>query len=134
MNEMATEDIEVQRNGIVSIIGSPLRPTTLMEEDRKLDAICFSIVRDALPLRVVGIHHYVSSRALDYVVPKLLALFGGDLRRRYKWYASDDDSFLSGLKEHGILPSVLPSDLGGTSTFDYAEWLQQRRNEQQDHL
>lgn len=129
MHEVALEDISVQTNGIVYIAGCPRRRSTLMDQDRKLDSVMLKVVREALPVRAVGIHHYVSSFLLEYVVPVILALFGGDMRKRYKLHVGDEEKFLNELDEYGISVDVIPKDMGGKHPFEYEQWLEQRMQE-----
>jgi hypothetical protein len=130
VHEVALEDPDVQKNGIIYIAGSPRRISTLQEQDRKLDSIILQHVRKALPTRVVGVHHYVTSRMLEFIVPIILSLFGSEIRARYKLYSGymEEDTYLKGLSTYGIGLDVLPTDMGGTHDFDYAEWLQERRD------
>jgi hypothetical protein len=130
MHEVALEDTAVQKNGIVYIAGSPDRCSTLQDQDRKLDSILLQHLRKALPVRVVGVHHYVTSRMLEFVVPILLFLLGSDIRARYKLYTGymEEGDYLNELSTYGIKLDVLPTDMGGTHDFDYPEWLQARRD------
>jgi hypothetical protein len=107
-----------------------LGAVALYDQDRKLDSILLQHVRKALPVRVVGVHHYVTSRMLDFVVPVLLFLLGSEIRLRYKLYTGymEEGEYVNALSTCGIEVDVLPTDMGGTHDFDYPEWLQERRD------
>jgi len=129
MYHVALEDVDAQKNGIVNIAGTPRRISTLMDQDRKLDSrICF-LYKEVLPVRIVGIHHFVSNRLLEYFVPVVLALFGSNIRRRYILHIGTEESFLNELSVYGIDKASLPQDIGGTDTFDYESWIAERRSQ-----
>lgn len=124
MHHVAIQDPEVQRNGIVYIAGNHRRRTSLFEQDRKLDSRGLALVREALPVRVVGIHHFTCSRLIEYVVPLLLALLSKEMRYRYRPHCIEtDEEFLEALAPYGITPAAIPMDLGGSLPFEYAQWL-----------
>jgi hypothetical protein len=129
MHEAVLEDVEVQRKGIIYIAGSPRRVATLQEQDRKFDNLVFSHIRKALPVRVAGVHHYVSSRLLEYIVPITLFIVGPAIRARYRMHMGREENVLAELAEYGIIRDILPTDMGGTHDFDYTAWLHQRRAE-----
>lgn len=129
MYHVALEDVDAQKNGIVNIAGTPRRISTLMDQDRKLDSrICF-LYKEVLPVRIVGVHHFVSNRLLEYFVPVVLALFGSNIRRRYILHTGTEESFLNELSVHGIGKANLPQDIGGTYSFDYESWIAERRSQ-----
>lgn len=127
MHQIAAEDPDVQLNGLLYIASSPINTSTLMEEDRKLDKKNLVDVKEALPVRVVGIHHYLSSRLMEFVAPILNVLFGGDMRKRYKVHGGSLDRWLNELDGYGISAECLQIMHGGTLDFDYAVWLKERR-------
>ena len=98
-----------------------------MEEDRKLDSKNLADVKNALPVRIVGIHHYVSNRLLEFVVPFLNVLFGGDMRKRYKVHGGSLERWQRELDDYGISRDIIQVAHGGALYFDYAAWLAERR-------
>jgi hypothetical protein len=127
MHHVALEDDQVQRKGIVYIVGFPRRVSTLLEQDRKFDSFAFRHVKQALPVHVAGVHNFCSSRLLEFFIPIYLFLAGPAIRARYRLHMGQEEDFLTALDEYGIKLEALPLDMGGTSDFDYAEWLEQRR-------
>jgi hypothetical protein len=100
-------------------------------QDRKLDAQCSNLVRHALPVRVVSIHHYVSfGKLIELLVPFVLSMIGPSLRQRYKMYSGDAASYVAALGDHGITTDELPIDMGGTNDFDYGAWIRDELNRQ----
>jgi hypothetical protein len=127
----AIEDESVQRRGVVILDGSPWRPTALDDQDRKLDSLCATHLRYALPVRVVSIHHYVSyGKLMKLLVPFILSVIGPSLRQRYKLHTGDADSYVTALQKCGISADVLPAGMGGKHDFNYSSWVedQLRRN------
>ena len=108
------------------VLGHPRRPTTLQEEDRKLDALMLRHVRSALPVRIVGVHHYISPQILEYVVPVLLPMLGKEMRHRYVYHRGSEEQFLEELARYGISKDILPREMGGKCQFSYATWLDDR--------
>lgn len=127
MHEVAIQDSETQKNGLIYLAQSPKKQTSLLEQDRKLDSKALHFVKTALPVRIVGIHHYISNRLYDYVVPILLALFGSSLRHRYRTYSGNDEEYFQAMAAYGITKDVVHRAFGGTSEFDYTLWLRNRR-------
>jgi hypothetical protein len=127
VHEALLEDPEVQENGVVYLTGNPRRKSSLADQDRKLDSRCASYIRKSLPVRIVAIHHYESSRLIEYVVPLALAMLGSYLQVRYQLHVGEEDNYLEELEGYGIARKCLPQDIGGISSFDYSEWLIQRR-------
>jgi hypothetical protein len=127
MHQIAAEDPDVQSNGLVYMADSPICPSSLLESDRKLDNKNLMDVKNALPVRIVGIHHYVSSRVLEFVVPIMNSMFGGEMRKRYKVHGGTVDRWLRELDEYGISPDRLQVAHGGHLEFDYSQWLEERR-------
>jgi hypothetical protein len=126
--QVALEDDSVQKNGIVIIAGHPRRPTTLAEQDRKLDSILLRYVRNAIPIKIVAVHHFTSAKLLEYLVPVLIAFIGPTMRKRYVPHAGTEWKFLEELQKYGIDGSILPLNMGGKLDFNYSAWLEDRRS------
>jgi hypothetical protein len=125
---VALEDDIVQKNGIVVIAGHPRRPTTLADQDRKLDSILLRNVRNAIPIKIVAVHHFTNAKLLEYLVPVLIAFFGPTMRKRYVPHAGTEWKFLEELQKYGIDGGVLPLNMGGKLDFNYSAWLEDRRS------
>lgn len=104
----------------------PRTRTSLSEQDRKLDAVILKHVRHALPVRIVGVHHYLDSKFLEIFVPMLLPLFGPTIRARYRYQMGSEEQWLDALGEYGIRSSSLPQEIGGTVDYSYQSWLASR--------
>ena len=128
MEHALIEDEEVQKNGVVCIAGHPRRPTTLAEQDRKLDVILLRHMRAAIPIRVVAVHHFLSSKLFEYLVPVLMVLFGPTIRKRYVPHGGTEEKFLEELAKFGIDKKVLPVHMGGKLEFSHVDWLEERRS------
>jgi hypothetical protein len=130
IHHAALEDVEVQRRGVVYIAECPRTKSNLLQQDRKLDSIILKHVRHALPVRVVGVHHYLNSSILELFVPLLLPLFGATIRARYRYHLGrSSDEWLAELAKYGIPPQCLPTELGGSLEFSYDEWLGSRQQQ-----
>jgi hypothetical protein len=119
VHEALLEDPEVQKNGVVFLLGTPrikspwpIRTKNLTPVAPRMFVIHFQFV-----LRIVAIHHYASSRLL----------LGSFMQVQYQLHMGEEDKYLEELEEYGITPQCLPQDMGGISSFDYSEWLEQRR-------
>jgi hypothetical protein len=122
------ENVQVQQRGIVYIAQCPRTRSNLLEQDRKLDSIILKHVRNALPVRVVGVHHYLDNRLLQTFVPVLLPLLGANMRARYRYHMEhSSEEWLMELSRYGIPAHCLPTDIGGTLEFSYDDWLQARQ-------
>ena len=76
MLHAALEDESVQRNGIIYVDGHPTTEE-LEHYDRKLDAIFLRQMREALPVRVVGVHIHSTNRFYrEQALPVLLYASG----------------------------------------------------------
>ena len=127
IHEAALENEQIQKNGIVSVPGLGLRRSSLLEQDRKYQLLAVQIMSNAFPIRIVAIHHVVSSRVAQYGVPFLLYVLGSKLRKRYKCHIYSSSIF-DILQQYGITRDILPQDFGGTHpTYNYTEWLESRR-------
>ena len=126
--QVAIEDDIVQKNGIVIIAGHPRRPTTLADQDRKLDSILLRNMRYAIPIKLVAFHHVTSAKLLEYLVPVLIAFIGPTMRKRYVPHAGSEWKFLKELQEYGINGGILPLNMGGKLDFNYSAWLEYRRS------
>ena len=125
MYEALLENEEVQKNGIVNLVG--LNRTSLLEQDRKFDHMYIQVMVNAFPMRCVAIHHVVSSRMVQYIVPFVLYLIGSELRPRYKCHVYSCSIFDT-LQTYGITRDMIPSYFGGNDdTYNYSEWLESRR-------
>ena len=85
-------------------------------------------MREAIPIRVVAIHHFINSYLLEYLVPMLMVLFGPAIRKRYVPHMGCEEKFLDELAEYGIDRNILPVHMGGKSDFCYSQWLEDRRS------
>ena len=104
----------------------PRTRTYLSEQDRKLDSVILKHVRHALPVRIVGVHHYLDSKFLEIFVPILLPLFGPNIRARYRYHMGTEEQWLAALALYGISTSSLPQEIGGTVDYSYQSWLASR--------
>lgn len=129
MHQVALEDPMIRKNGLIYVAGHPRRPSSILEQDRKLDSLSLRLVRTAIPIRIVAVHHFFTSKLLDFVVPVMLVLFGPMLRHRYVPHMGcQEDQFLKELQDYGIGTDVLPYDMGGSHDYDYTKWLEDRQS------
>ena len=98
-----------------------------MEQDRKYDYLAVKVIAYTFPIRCVAIHHIVSSKMIQYVVPFLLYVLGSNLQKRYNCHIYSASIF-DVLQKYGIPRNSLPQDYGGTHpTYNYTEWLESRQ-------
>lgn len=128
MIEYLVEDEEAQRNGVVAI-GGLGRQEGLQYQYRKLDVELNGLVRYALPVRIAALHHFVSSRFIQFIVPYILYILGSDFRHRYKLHSEKRIEYEE-LEKFGIPKSIIPRDLSGDNKFLYEDWLEERRKQE----
>ena len=124
MNETILENLTVQQNGVVYIHGLG-KENSLTGRNRKIDSLAIHVVRYALPTRVVAVHHIVTSKLIQFVVPFVLYLMGSEIRARYKLHYYSRD-VLDELAPYGIDKSLIPVDWLGEAPSVYDEWLDSR--------
>jgi len=75
---VALEDTESQKHGFVFLIDLrdlPSQSREIVEWDRKLAKLFFSMLRDCLPARMTAMHSCLPSRKLQVAIDDLDALY-----------------------------------------------------------
>lgn len=114
----------VQKNGLVALGLSTL---TAMEYDRVLDRRLIGLLRTALPVRIVAVHHVVRSKFLEVILPVLLWMMGSNFRSRYVRHTGLDVEVIEKLEKYGLPENKLPKEIGGSLNFDFQAWITTQR-------
>jgi hypothetical protein len=88
----------------------------------------FCDMLSAIPIRIVVVHHFISTRLLNYLVPVFIILSGLAIRKRYVSHTGTEEQLLEELQEYGIDRKILPDNVGGILDFSYSAWLDSRRS------
>jgi hypothetical protein len=124
--EAILERPEVIQNGFIHCVGLEVRPKPMIKCGRHFGR-CAIQLANVLPIRCVAIHHAVTSRMMEYVVPFLLFLLDCKERRRYRCYPKNERIY-DILQKCGIDRSEIPCEFGGyNEAFNYGAWLESRR-------
>lgn len=124
--EVAMEDPEVQRRGVVSIINA--KGTEKRHYSREFYSRMTRIIGLAMPVYFRGTHScYPSFFANYFLYPILKLLIGKDLRQRFKLHYGTTAEVLHDLERYCLPKNHLPVDIGGDITLDMAKWVSDRR-------
>lgn len=121
----ALEDEETQKKGVV-IIADP-RAASLAQTDTKMDQLNVESIRGCIPVRVAAMHLCHMPAFFSLIFPVIKVFLGERLRKRIKLHNGSVAHVLERLTDFGLMPSMLPQQLGGEFDLDHERWLQTRR-------
>lgn len=120
----AIENESVQRAGF--ILMANMNMTKLSHFNRGIVRRQFDQVRDALPMKVRGLHGCHMPRFVkEWVYPVVKLFLGKRLRQRLNIHLSS--SLPQELYKYGFERENLPVCIGGTFQYDHTKWLESRR-------
>jgi hypothetical protein len=120
----ALETESTQQKGVVFLVY--LRGALLRHFDRKLIQHLTTSIRGILPVRVSGIHMFHAPYLFEVMFDVIALMLGERLTKRMKMYSDEEDDVIhEKLNDFGIIPSRLPTALGGSIEFCDGKWKQQ---------
>lgn len=118
-----------QQKGIVFLVY--LRYTYVRHFDRSLVKLIANSIKGVLPVRVSAIHIFHAPYLFEVLFDVVSLLLGERLTKRMKMYSGEDEVIHDQLGDYGILPSRLPSELGGSLDLDQDAWIAERERSEE---
>lgn len=101
---------------------------SLFDYDSKLHDLINYYRDNAWPVKVAAFHVCCASGfILKFIKPILMAIKSKSSRNRTLFHNVPDTEILDTLSTYGILPYMLPAEVGGTVQVDQSDWIAQRR-------
>jgi len=122
--QVLTEDIEVQKNGIVLILYDAGQVST-KQYNRAIESQIFEIIINVFPCYIAGTHLCFTSKVFKLFLPLILHSFGRNLRSRLCLHTSTY-SLLAKLEDYGLSENILPKQMGGKLVIDANAWKRDR--------
>lgn len=124
--EVAMEDPEVQRRGVVLVVDTSRIQQTQFSP--KVVSWQNKFGQLAFPMRLRAIHVcYPSFMVKCFLEPIAKLMVGRDLRRRFQLHAGSTAEVLKALEGACLPKGRLPTAIGGDITLDMAKWVSDRR-------
>lgn len=111
------------------------RSTTIYDYDSKVSDKMVYLCRYCFPLKTMPTHICCAHPLLVRILkPLMKALMNKEARQRFLMHSARPSDILVVLSEYGIIPEVLPTEMGGAIQLDQTEWIANRRAIEMDEI
>ncbi len=124
----ATDDVDAQQHGIIVIV-DPQR-AYMSQFDSTIGTLFMNSMSGVLPLRLSGIHICYPPYFVSLVLPIVKMFMPERMQKRIRFHSGSKEEVIRTLeRKFGLMPSMLPKEIGGDMTLDHKGWLARRRDE-----
>eukprot|EP00521_Asterionellopsis_glacialis_P009046 CAMPEP_0195281394 /NCGR_PEP_ID=MMETSP0707-20130614/723_1 /TAXON_ID=33640 /ORGANISM="Asterionellopsis glacialis, Strain CCMP134" /LENGTH=316 /DNA_ID=CAMNT_0040340275 /DNA_START=155 /DNA_END=1105 /DNA_ORIENTATION=- len=120
----AVEDETVQKNGVVLLGLNGDQQRDRWPKDVSLGKAFWSDGKDALPVRVAGVHRFTPTYIGKVLNEHYLSFMGAKTRARLRLWSGPLEANWTNLEEYGITQDMIPVFLGGALDMTHHHWLQ----------
>lgn len=100
----------------------------MYDYDSKVSDKMVYLCRHCLPIKVMPTHICCAHPLLVRILkPLMKALMNKEARQRFLMHSARPHAILGVLSQYGILPEMLPTEMGGAIQLDQIEWIATRR-------
>lgn len=120
----------LQKRGFVILSGngrqtSSPSPFFSLADHRRFIRTVNDDTMDALPLKLACFNYFAINAYVARMLEHLLTSLDLSIRSRLIIYRSPDiHGHITSLSEYGVIPDVIPRELGGQLDFDFQSWLE----------